>query len=78
VDLSAPADPWGSTADANYLPPDDTPTLVDMASRRARKAAQQQDTARGTTRGARRTRSRGDDNDVADAQYWRQLRGEAQ
>lgn len=78
VDLSAPADPWGSTADPNYLPPDDTPTLVDMASRRARKAAQQQDAARGASRGARRTSSRGDDNDVADAQYWRQLRGEAQ
>jgi hypothetical protein len=78
VDLSAPADPWGSTADPNYLPPDDTPTLIDMASRRARKASQQQDAARGASRGARRTRSRSDENDVADAQYWRQLRGEAQ
>jgi hypothetical protein len=77
VDLSTPADPWGATDDPNYVPPDETPTLVDMASRRARKAAQQQDAARGGSRTARRSRSRGDDNDVADVQYWRQLRGEA-
>jgi hypothetical protein len=73
VDLADPADPWGAQADPNYMPPDETPTLVDMASRRARRAEQQQD---GGRRGARRSKSREDD--VADDQYWRQLRGEAQ
>jgi hypothetical protein len=74
VDLADPADPWGAAqADANYMPPDETPTLVDMASRRARRAEQQQERGR---RGARRSKSREDD--VADDQYWRQLRGEAQ
>jgi hypothetical protein len=73
VDLADPADPWGAQADANYMPPDETPTLVDMASRRARRAEQQQERGR---RGARRSKSREDD--VADDQYWRQLRGEAQ
>jgi hypothetical protein len=70
VDLADPADD-------NYLEPDDTPTLVDMASRRARRATQQ-DTVRGQAgRGARRT-DRGRMNDeVADDAYWSQLRGEA-
>jgi hypothetical protein len=55
---------------------DDTPTLVDMASRRALR--EQQEPGRGQAgRGARRGgRFRGDD-DVADDRYWSQLRGEA-
>ena len=61
--------------DENYLPPDDTPTLIDMASRRARKASQQDRGQAG--RGARRDgRGRASD-DVADDRYWSQLRGEA-
>jgi hypothetical protein len=65
-------------ADANYLEPDDTPTLVDIASRRARKAAQQ-DTTRTASRGARKGgRGRNTDDALDDQQYWRQLRGEAQ
>jgi hypothetical protein len=72
VDLAGPADP-------NYLEPDETPTLVDIASRRARRQAQQQDATRGAGRGARRTtRGRSTDDGLDDAQYWRQLRGEAQ
>jgi hypothetical protein len=71
VDLAAPADPWG--AQATDYPPDETPTLVDMASRRARRAEQQDG-----GRGGRRSKGRSSDNDVADDQYWRQLRGEAQ
>jgi hypothetical protein len=67
-------------SDDNYLPPDDTPTLIDMASRRARRASQQeqQEVVRGQAgRGARRTgRGRAND-DVADDGYWSQLRGEA-
>ena len=66
--------------DPNYLAPDDTPTLVDMASRRARRAAQgaPQEAVRGqASRGARRSgRGRAND-DVADDGYWSQLRGEA-
>jgi len=78
VDLAAPADPWGSADAAAYPPPDDTPTLVDMASRRARRSSQQQEVVRGgASRGARGTRTRNDD-EPADDQYWRQLRGEAQ
>jgi hypothetical protein len=65
-------------ADANYMEPDETPTLVDIASRRARKQAQQ-DTSRTTGRGARRGgRGRNTDDALDDQQYWRQLRGEAQ
>jgi hypothetical protein len=70
VDLSDPDDP-------NYVPPDETPTLVDIAARRARRAAQQRDGVRSGGRSARRGRTRNDDG-VADVQYWRQLRGEAQ
>jgi hypothetical protein len=51
---------------------DDTPTLVDMASRRARRQ-EQEPAVRGTRRGGR---GRGND-DVADDDYWSQLRGEA-
>jgi hypothetical protein len=58
------------------LEPDETPTLVDMASRRARRATQQEP-ARAASRGARRG-SRGKADESADEVYWRQLRGEAQ
>jgi hypothetical protein len=71
VDLSAPP------ADPNYLEPDDTPTLVDMAARRARRASQQE-APLGASRGARRGRGRGNDDAADDHLYWRQLRGEAQ
>ncbi|WP_412735812.1 translation initiation factor III [Krasilnikovia sp. MM14-A1259] len=74
VDLGGPQydrQSWGPD-----LEPDDTPTLVDMASRRARRAAQPE-SPRGASRGARRGRGYSTD-DVADDQYWRQLRGEAQ
>jgi hypothetical protein len=78
VDLSAPADPWGAPAEPIFLEGDDTPTLVDMASRRARRAGQQQDVPRGaTSRGARRAWTR-DDDEGTDDRYWRQIRGEAQ
>jgi hypothetical protein len=64
--------------DQNYLEPDETPTLVDMASRRARRQAAQQEPVRGQAgRGARRG-GRGRENDeAADDAYWSQLRGEA-
>ncbi|MCU7729283.1 translation initiation factor III [Actinoplanes sp. KI2] len=55
---------------------DETPTLVDMASRRARR--DQQEPGRGQAgRGARRGGRDRVDDDVADDQYWSQLRGEA-
>ncbi|MEV8504631.1 translation initiation factor III [Actinoplanes sp. NPDC051475] len=64
--------------DPNYLEPDDTPTLVDMAQRRARKATQQEPVRTGSGRGARRgSRGRAVD-EAADDRYWAQLRGEAQ
>jgi hypothetical protein len=74
--LTEAADPWEAQAgmDSNYLPPDDTPTLIDMASRRARRTATE--TPRGASRGARR-RGRSGADDVDDL-YFRQLRGEAQ
>jgi hypothetical protein len=59
------------------LEPDETPTLVDMASRRARRATQQEP-ARTASRGARRGSSKGRTDESADDVYWRQLRGEAQ
>ncbi|MGX6603586.1 translation initiation factor III [Micromonosporaceae bacterium Da 78-11] len=63
--------------DLNHLPPDDTPTLIDMASRRARKASQQEVVRGQAGRGARRNgRGRAND-DAADDGYWSQLRGEA-
>jgi hypothetical protein len=69
VDLAGP----------DEMEPDETPTLVDIASRRARRQAQLQDTTRTAGRGARRTtRGRTTDDGLDDAQYWRQLRGEAQ
>jgi hypothetical protein len=75
VDLAAPAaDPW--QADPNYLEPDDTPTLVDMAARRARR--QDRPEPARASRGARRNRARTTDDALDDQQYWRQLRGEAQ
>nr|WP_296076026.1 translation initiation factor III [uncultured Actinoplanes sp.] len=63
--------------DADYLPPDETPTLVDMASRRARKAAQQDSGRAQAGRGARRGGGGRRNDDVADDEYWSQLRGEA-
>jgi hypothetical protein len=77
VDLAAPADPWNAAGEADDPEPDETPTLVDIAARRARKQAQQ-DTGRTAGRGARRGRGRAGDEGLDDAQYWRQLRGEAQ
>ena len=72
VDLVNPGD------DPNYLPPDDTPTLVDMASRRARRAATQLETVREqTSRGARRGARGWSNDEAADDRYWSQLRGEA-
>jgi hypothetical protein len=63
--------------DPNQMAGDETPTLVDMASRRARRADQQESSRGPAGRGARRNgRGRGSD-DVADDQYWSQLRGEA-
>jgi len=56
---------------------DETPTLVDMATRRARRGSQQE-APRGASRGApRRGRGRTDEG-ADDDGYWRQLRGEAQ
>lgn len=77
VDLAAPADPWGGRGPEPEMEPDETPTLVDIASRRARRQAQQ-DTGRTAGRGARRGRGRATEDGLDDAQYWRQLRGEAQ
>ncbi|WP_240670752.1 translation initiation factor III [Actinoplanes solisilvae] len=54
-----------------YIEPDETPTLVDMASRRARR--DQQDPAPSGRRGGRGR----DDEEAADDGYWSQLRGEA-
>jgi hypothetical protein len=69
VDLADDEDP-------NYLPPDETPTLIDMASRRARR--DQQEPARVQAgRGARRGGRGRVDDDAADDRYWSQLRGEA-
>ncbi|WP_245908424.1 ferric reductase-like transmembrane domain-containing protein [Pseudosporangium ferrugineum] len=64
--------------DPNYLEPDETPTLVDMAQRRARRAAQQEPVRTGTGRGARRGSPGRAADEVADDRYWAQLRGEAQ
>jgi hypothetical protein len=65
-------------ADPNYLEPDDTPTLIDMASRRARRQAGQQEAVRGQAgRGARRGERGRSNDEAADDAYWSQLRGEA-
>jgi hypothetical protein len=78
VDLAPPADPWRGQADPNYMEPDETPTLVDMASRRARRQ-ERQDVSRSSGRGARRGGGRSAAvDDLDDPSYWRQLRGEAQ
>ena len=56
---------------------DETPTLVDMATRRAMRTEQQEPVRGQAGRGARRN-GRGRLNDeVADDDYWSQLRGEA-
>jgi hypothetical protein len=73
--VTEPSERWGAEAgvDPNYLPPDDTPTLVDMASRRARRDADPP--TRGTGRGGRRRGGRAEES--PDELYFRQLRGEA-
>jgi hypothetical protein len=58
-------------------PEDELPTLVDMASRRARRASQQESVRVQAGRGARRDGRGRLGDDVADDQYWSQLRGEA-
>ncbi|WP_246614163.1 translation initiation factor III [Paractinoplanes bogorensis] len=58
-----------------YVEPDETPTLVDMASRRARRE-QQEPVRVQAGKGARRG-GRGRTEDEADDGYWSQLRGEA-
>jgi hypothetical protein len=76
VDMAPPARGGDWRDQGGYdMDPDDTPTLIDMAYRRARRA-EQQEAPTGASRGARRGRSRG--NEMADDTYWRQLRGEAQ
>jgi hypothetical protein len=69
IDLVSPAPAYD--VGATYLPPDDTPTLVDLASRRAMRA----EGGPSSSRSARRKRAAGDDVDAA---YWSRLRGEAQ
>lgn len=70
-DLPEEPDYWRPPA--RYLPEevappvDDTPTLVDLASRRARRAA-------GESRSAKRRRASAD---AVDGAYWAGLRGEA-
>jgi hypothetical protein len=54
---------------------DETPTLVDMAARRGRRV--DQEPVRQGGRGARRGRRDRQNDDVADDDYWSQLRGEA-
>lgn len=54
----------------DYPPGDDTPTLVDLASRRAQRAAAAESAGR-------RTRGRRGAADDTDEDYWTQLRGEA-
>lgn len=64
--------------DLDYLEPDETPTLIDMASRRARREAAQQETGRGQAgRGARRGGRGRESDEAADDAYWSRLRGEA-
>jgi hypothetical protein len=75
VDLAPQSEGWRGRVDPNFMEPDETPTLVDMASRRARRQAQQAEPIR--PRGGRRDRVSGGDESLDDAQYWRQLRGEA-
>lgn len=63
--------------DETPIPADDeTPTLVDLASRRAKRAAAA--AAEGGTIGGRSRRRRAATADAVDEAYWRSLRGEAQ
>jgi hypothetical protein len=55
------------------VPVDETPTLVDLASRRAMR-----DAARDSGRKGRSRRRKSDDKDFVDEEYWAKLRGEAQ
>jgi hypothetical protein len=76
VDMALPARGGDWRDRGGYdIDQDDMPTLVDMASRRSRRAEQQQAPA-GAGRGAPRGRGRG--NEMADDPYRRRLRGEAQ
>jgi hypothetical protein len=77
VDLAPRSEGWRGRTDPNYRDePDETPTLVDMASRRARRQAQQAEPIR--PRGGRRgDRVSGGNESLDDDHYWRQLRGEA-
>ncbi|HET9518169.1 MAG TPA: hypothetical protein VFO77_10615, partial [Actinoplanes sp.] len=59
--------------DPNYLEPDETPTLIDMAARRARRVTAE--VYPGSSRDARRWAY---GEEAADELYFRQLRGEAQ
>lgn len=65
------AEPDFGGRDDDYLPPDDTPTLVDLAARRARRRDEGAASISRALRGRRR--AVGDD----DLDYWSQLRGEA-
>ncbi len=65
---------WDSAG--NWLPPDDTPTLIDLASRRTRRDVGD---GRGSSRGARRFRAEtGVAEESVDDVYRWQVRGEAQ
>jgi DMSO/TMAO reductase YedYZ heme-binding membrane subunit len=71
---------------ADDLPADDTPTLVDLASRRAMRDAVKEldsvhdrDAARdAATKSRRSKRRKSSDKDFVDEEYWGFLRGEAQ
>ncbi|MFV2018613.1 hypothetical protein [Micromonospora sp. LOL_023] len=63
----AEAEPPVSSRDLADYPADDTPTLVDLASRRAQRAAAAESAGRRSSRGA----------DDVDEDYWNRLRGEA-
>jgi len=58
-----------------YIEPDETPTLVDMASRRSRRGGADPARVEAAPRGRRGGRGR--DDEAADDGYWSQLRGEA-
>jgi hypothetical protein len=74
-----------SSPEFDLIPPDDTPTLVDLASRRAirdasrvRDEVRDRDAAREAATKSRRARRRkSGDKDYVDEEYWGYLRGEA-
>lgn len=68
----------GLAVEPDYPPPDETPTLVDLAGRRARKDEERRrDGTHATAPRARRPRRRADDAAAADVEYWRRIRREA-